>query len=48
MNRSPSGRKSMQLSDVTQLVKLLEKTSLTEISFKDEKTELTPGFATSI
>jgi acetyl-CoA carboxylase biotin carboxyl carrier protein len=31
----------MQLSDVTQLVKLLEKTSLTEITFKDDKTELT-------
>jgi len=31
----------MQLSDVTQLVKLLEKTSLTEISFSDEKTQVT-------
>ena len=31
----------MQLSDVTQLIKLLEKSSLTEISFSDEKTQVT-------
>ena len=31
----------MQLSDVTQLVKLLEKTGLTEISFSDGKSSVT-------